>query len=458
MRSLSLKLSMIVLLIAGWTISASALPNFARKYSLACSSCHSVVPRLNEFGWKFRAAGYRLPDEIGKTASVFNLSDYIAARLNVALTDKSSTSATPGSAAINNMNLQFAGASLYVLFGALTKNISSEAEFSFNVPSPTNNGISGMSFPVGVSTASVGYYTGQENGWFSARAGIISGYQGYGASDRGISSGSAMMTSGYATDLPAMAAGDKMIPSFVGIGGSQAGIDLGYTLNTIKDHPATIHAAVFSGYAYDVKDKPFAAVGGGSPKPSGLAPSANSLDFQVFASQILTEDGGGISAVYYHGQADIGTNVNSLPKTATSNIDSLYWTDKFNRWAIFASYPISRALLLAGYENGLDNSWTLKSFAYADNIKSSGWFAEGDYNITDMVGVGVRYDLINPNTSQDNNKQTQITGFVNYNFGDGLQLIGQYAVKSSRMPGSDGLSTLGTQADNTFQLRISWVQ
>jgi hypothetical protein len=456
MRLNRLNLSMVVLLIMGWAVSASAMPNFARKYSLTCASCHAVVPRLNEFGWKFRAAGYRLPEEIGKTPPNFSLGDYIAGRMNIAATDQSSTAATPGSASINNMNIQFAGASLYVLFGALTSHVSSEAEISFNPPSPTNNGTSGLAFPVGVSTASVGYYAGHEDGWFSARVGILNISQGYGASDRGISSGSALLNSGYPTDLPAIAAGDKLVPSFVGIGGSQTGIDLGYTMNTIKDHPATLHAAVLSGYAYDVKDKPFAAIGGGSGKPTGLAPSANALDFQVFLNQILTEDGGGITALYYHGQADIGTNITS--KIATSNVDSLFWTDKFNRWAIFASYPISKALLLAGYESGMDNSWTLKSFAYAADIKSSGWFAEGDYDLTDLVGVGVRYDLINPNTAQSNNKVTQITGFVNYNFGDGLQLIAQYAAKSSLIPGSDGISTLGTQKNNTFQLRISWIQ
>jgi hypothetical protein len=46
-----------VLLAAG---SAQAVPAFARKTGLACSSCHEVWPRLNDFGQLFRDRGYRL--------------------------------------------------------------------------------------------------------------------------------------------------------------------------------------------------------------------------------------------------------------------------------------------------------------------------------------------------------------------------------------------------------------
>ena len=38
----------------------SALPLFARKTGLSCSTCHEVWPRLNDFGQNFRDRGYRL--------------------------------------------------------------------------------------------------------------------------------------------------------------------------------------------------------------------------------------------------------------------------------------------------------------------------------------------------------------------------------------------------------------
>src|SRR6266571_648409 len=61
--------------------NASAMPNFSRKLGVACSTCHTTIPRLNQTGYKFRAAGFRLPEEIGiADERKFDLGDYFAAR------------------------------------------------------------------------------------------------------------------------------------------------------------------------------------------------------------------------------------------------------------------------------------------------------------------------------------------------------------------------------------------
>jgi hypothetical protein len=60
---------------------AAAMPMFARKLGVPCSTCHTTIPRLNETGFKFRAAGWRLPDDIGKPETKpFNLGDYFSGR------------------------------------------------------------------------------------------------------------------------------------------------------------------------------------------------------------------------------------------------------------------------------------------------------------------------------------------------------------------------------------------
>jgi hypothetical protein len=46
---------------AGLAATASAIPVFARKYGFSCTMCHSAPPRLNDFGTRYRANGYRLP-------------------------------------------------------------------------------------------------------------------------------------------------------------------------------------------------------------------------------------------------------------------------------------------------------------------------------------------------------------------------------------------------------------
>lgn len=41
--------------------NAEAIPAFARKYDLSCTSCHTKAPRLNAFGEAFHMAGYQIP-------------------------------------------------------------------------------------------------------------------------------------------------------------------------------------------------------------------------------------------------------------------------------------------------------------------------------------------------------------------------------------------------------------
>ncbi len=44
---------------------ALALPVFAHRYGFSCQACHTTVPQLNEFGERFRANGFRLPQSHG---------------------------------------------------------------------------------------------------------------------------------------------------------------------------------------------------------------------------------------------------------------------------------------------------------------------------------------------------------------------------------------------------------
>lgn len=48
--------------IAGTADPAGAIPAFARKYRVSCSTCHDPFPRLKPFGEEFAANGFRMPD------------------------------------------------------------------------------------------------------------------------------------------------------------------------------------------------------------------------------------------------------------------------------------------------------------------------------------------------------------------------------------------------------------
>lgn len=45
----------------------TALPLFARKYAVPCTTCHFAFPRLNKFGMDFRQRGYRMPGDKGES-------------------------------------------------------------------------------------------------------------------------------------------------------------------------------------------------------------------------------------------------------------------------------------------------------------------------------------------------------------------------------------------------------
>lgn len=61
--------------------TAHAIPAWARKFNMNCTGCHYPVPPvLNADGLRFKWAGYRLPDQVGKSVEVTKIGDYFAAR------------------------------------------------------------------------------------------------------------------------------------------------------------------------------------------------------------------------------------------------------------------------------------------------------------------------------------------------------------------------------------------
>ncbi len=55
-----------------WVIpdTANAIPAFARKYKVACTTCHTAFPQLNGFGEAFAGNGYQFPGEDLKEQTV----------------------------------------------------------------------------------------------------------------------------------------------------------------------------------------------------------------------------------------------------------------------------------------------------------------------------------------------------------------------------------------------------
>src|SRR5271165_6167373 len=55
-------LALILLALSGQR-PAFAGPQFSRQYNTSCSTCHTVYPKLNDFGKAFQNAGFQFPAE-----------------------------------------------------------------------------------------------------------------------------------------------------------------------------------------------------------------------------------------------------------------------------------------------------------------------------------------------------------------------------------------------------------
>ena len=82
----ALRLAVLFILAAILPPEASAVPVFARKYGFNCTMCHSAIPRLNDFGTRYRTNGYRLPGREDIEKTVMESPPPVAFRTSVAYT------------------------------------------------------------------------------------------------------------------------------------------------------------------------------------------------------------------------------------------------------------------------------------------------------------------------------------------------------------------------------------
>lgn len=396
----------VLLLCLGSVETVKAMPNFSRREGIECAACHRGIPRLNELGYLYRAAGFRNPDQIGKQETTKNLAMYFAAR-SQNQAGFTHTELANGNTH-NSGQLLHTEMTLYPITGAFDKNWSSLTELS----------VSPEDF-FEIENAYVRYDRGGEGSFFSARAGIFHPFEGYGATDRPLAlTRPLFQTTAAANSL------------FKPWGFDEVGIEAGYDIGN-----TSIRGTVFNGLFYNPEEKQaFPAQGGQLNKTYGQ-PSYNNKDFQVLATQRLSDEGGGISGYFYTGWMD--------------KSDTLQNT--FQRYALYASYPIKMFNVLGGFQMGQDQFDATGSAASPKDVNSNGAFGEIDYGLKDLVWVGARYDWFDPSTDIDNNEIQAGTAFLNWGVGDGVQFITEYKFKDAKK------SATTDQYDQSVQLRMIFI-
>ena len=270
--------SFFILLSGSFFASLSdAMPQFARKYNLSCDDCHAshTRPRLNDEGYKFRRAGYRMPDQIGKEdAKDFLLGDYTSARIQLRYTaSRSEDNSVEPSLKSNRDTMEMKEVTLYPITGSFQKHWGSGVELTF----PPEEGPE-------IENAYLRGVWGDESVWVEARAGLFHPFEGFGASDRPISINRPIFQTSTANKNQ-----DTLFKLW---GQDQVGAEIG-----LQWQNTSLSVSVLNGLNVSASDGKVVAHG-------ITADEDNRKDLLVFANQILGETTG-ISLYYSQGYVSL---------------------------------------------------------------------------------------------------------------------------------------------------------
>jgi len=383
-----LAMVMVITLLALPAGKAHAMPNLARQYGAGCSTCHTIVPRLNRTGYEFRRAGFRNPDEIGTLRELdgereddsFKVSNYFSARLqmNASYTAKDKGNNQGHDSVFKNLFKEF---TLYPLTGGFLKNWASMSE------------ISGGTDEIEVENAYLRYTAGTEKSFWEFRGGIFHPFEGFGASDRPLGLSRPMIQSMKTMNSN----GD--VNGWHPWGYDQAGLEAGYS-----NAGFSLSVAAFNGLIENADDP----AQGGKLRKDPDSPTYKDMDYQVFANQFIGSSNAAVSAYYYNGRISLG-DPNNLAR------------NDFYKYAAYLTVPFGTWRVMGAFSGGRDTYTPTDT-----SVDNMGWFAEVDNYVNERLGVGARFDFFDPDTDTDNNNVTGVTAFVNRPLNTGVQFILEY--------------------------------
>lgn len=351
---------------------AGALAQFARRYGVDCTVCHSSLYQLNSTGYKFRVAGLRMPDEIGADAKFANYGDVTSVRLRETykITESATTSAGVKTPATNG--LSSAGVNMYPIFGAFGKYWALETELSFKATAAT----------VGASNATMrGTFPINSDMFVGVRTGLIGAFEGYGAADRGVG----LLSPGWKPSVSdANNTGIKYNSAVPGGEGIEGSIDW-------KDTHASV--AIRNGYNSKLAS-------------SNEGEDNYNKDLSVFVQQMIGESA--VAAYFYSGTA----GYNYTAAEAASSPFSAQWMNHYTRGALYGTLkalPNDKLSLLVGAVVGKDHLIDTTTHDASETFTSNGWFAQVQSVLHPHFTAALGYGTNRPNTKTAGNRSSDIT-------------------------------------------------
>lgn len=396
--------------------NAKAMPMFGRKYGVSCAVCHTSPPRLNETGYRFRAAGFRFPNEVGQSAGPeqkFDLLNYTSGRIQVRY--DASRSQT-GQTVNKTDSARVQALELYALTGSWGKYFSSSVKLTLT---PNENPAARF------ERAYVKFNAGNAKRFFTARAGIMQPFDGYGASDS-----PATISRPFIQSRPA---NFNQSTFFTTWGFDQTGAEAGFEVGR-----TSIRAAVLKGLVVSRRNNQFiasAAQGAGLSRRPAFGPE-ESADYQVFVNHILDANGGGLTVHHYRGAL-------TLPGAGASGS----FRNTYHRTAAYASYAVAKRLhVFTGAQRGRDGT------AGGERFSSVGAFAEAAVPFDELSAAGARYDWFDPARSRPENEAQGFTAYVNWWLYDQIRIVGEYQRRQLKRGGAP------EQKDDALQIRLIYIK
>lgn len=358
-----------------------ALPMFGRKYDMDCVICHTqgVFPKLNDVGFKFRRAGFRLPEEIGKKQEKkFLFGDYFGAAgqdaFRATIEKDSSTGTTEKNAAFEAGEFIF-----YPLNGSLGKYFGTQGEFTVNTEGD-----------VELENSNARFVYGNDHNFFTMRGGVFHALEGYGASDRPISINFPLFMQAQA-DFNQETLFTMVEPSLLGL-------DVGYSYKNTNISIAVTNSIRPKVHDDEVEGTHFFSKGN---KPA---------DVQITFHQILGSKGSGVTAYYYTGSSRLPED----PDGFVDGTNTTLFANRFHQAAFFGTYyPWDRLALLAGFSWGRNKFFDPATGTINGSFTNLGAFGEVDFFPMSGLGLGARYDFFDPSLDIRNTQQAA-SFFVNY--------------------------------------------
>lgn len=345
--------------------SAHALPQFARKYKMDCSGCHDALafPRLNDVGYKFRRAGFRMPETIGQDELAdYTIDNYFSASVQA----DNTTTVTSQTGSTDQLNTFSGGLSLYPLTGSFAKYFASQTELAV----APGEGIE-------VENAYMRAVYGDQDTWVSARAGIMHPLEGLGGDDRSIGA-----TRPLIFEVAPFQNQDTLLTAPEP---SRIGVDVGVQWEDTS-------------VSFEVFNRVRAELEGGEIVPSALGPDTRSAkDYMVVANQILGTRSSA-SAYWMHGSVALPRD----PQMFVAGTTEDTFDDRFDRFAAFVSGGSAKLLGLAGAQVGFDHALD-PTTGSTSRFTSIGGFAEANFGISPHLVSYLRFDYFDPsdNASSD---------------------------------------------------------